>query len=75
MVSTFYSILLALVIYIIYAVSDEFHQLFVPGRGAQLKDVLIDCAGAAIGIGASTIINSIRKREKDLSKQVNYKWV
>lgn len=34
----------------IYAVSDEFHQLFVPGRGAQVRDVLIDCAGALLGL-------------------------
>lgn len=29
---------------------DEFRQLFVPGRNAQLKDVLLDMAGAAAGI-------------------------
>ncbi|MDB6354155.1 VanZ family protein [Trichococcus sp. K1Tr] len=33
-----------------YAVSDEFHQQFVPGRGPLLKDVLIDGSGAALGI-------------------------
>ena len=30
-----------------YAVSDEFHQRFVPGRTAALGDVLIDTLGAA----------------------------
>lgn len=35
---------------VVYAISDEFHQLFVPGRGPMLKDVLIDGSGAAIGI-------------------------
>ncbi|MGP4073237.1 VanZ family protein [Piscibacillus sp. B03] len=34
----------------IYAMSDEFHQRFVPGRGAQVSDVLIDVAGASLGI-------------------------
>lgn len=29
---------------------DEFRQLFVPGRNAQLKDIFIDMAGAAAGI-------------------------
>lgn len=29
---------------------DEIRQLFVPGRNAQLKDVLLDMAGAAAGI-------------------------
>ena len=34
----------------IYAVTDEFHQSFTPGRTASLMDVLIDTVGAAIGI-------------------------
>ena len=34
----------------LYAVTDEIHQYFVPGRGPAVKDVLIDTAGAAIGI-------------------------
>lgn len=33
-----------------YASTDEFHQLFVPGRSGQVKDVMIDSVGAAIGI-------------------------
>ena len=40
----------ALMISIVYAVSDEVHQLFVPGRGGQFKDVVIDSCGAALGI-------------------------
>lgn len=31
---------------LLYAVSDELHQLFVPGRGGQLRDVLLDSCGA-----------------------------
>ena len=43
-------IAIALVVCILFAISDEFHQLFVPGRGAQVKDVLIDTAGAIVGM-------------------------
>lgn len=50
-------ILLALIFCVLYAISDEFHQLFVPGRGAQVKDVLIDSAGAVVGIGLYWLIN------------------
>lgn len=32
-----------------YAASDEWHQAFVPGRGASPWDVLIDSAGALAG--------------------------
>lgn len=42
-----YSWLLA----IAYAVTDEFHQSFVPGRGSSILDVLIfDNLGALIGL-------------------------
>lgn len=40
----------SLLICVAYAISDEFHQIFVPGRGPLLKDILIDGAGAALGI-------------------------
>jgi len=36
--------------------SDEFHQLFVPGRARQLKDVLIDSTGATVGIGIYLLV-------------------
>ena len=42
--------LFSFVICVIYAVSDELHQLFVPGRGCQLKDIIIDSAGSLSGI-------------------------
>ena len=42
---------LSLLVCIIYAISDELHQLFVSGRGAQVKDVFIDSAGAIVGVG------------------------
>ena len=32
-----------------YAVSDEFHQLFVPGRACMPADVLLDSAGVLAG--------------------------
>lgn len=35
---------------ILYAVSDEIHQYFVPGRSCQLQDVLIDSSGAVTGL-------------------------
>lgn len=33
----------------LYAVSDEIHQLYVPGRSGQISDVLLDSAGVALG--------------------------
>jgi len=42
---------LALAVCFLYAAGDEVHQLFVPGRAGQLRDVLLDGAGALVGIG------------------------
>jgi VanZ family protein len=36
---------------IIYAVSDELHQAFVPGRQAALADIFIDAAGIMLALG------------------------
>lgn len=33
---------------VLYAVSDEFHQTFVPGRNGQALDVMIDGLGATL---------------------------
>ncbi len=41
---------LALLICFVYAISDEIHQTFVPGRGAQISDVVLDSLGAGTGI-------------------------
>lgn len=42
--------LLAIAATALYAASDEFHQLFVAGRSGRLTDVLIDSAGAILGV-------------------------
>ena len=34
----------------LYAVTDEVHQYFVPGRSCELRDVLIDACGVAAGV-------------------------
>lgn len=43
-------ILLGAVICVLYAISDEVHQIFIPGRAGQIKDILIDSAGSMTGI-------------------------
>jgi len=34
----------------LYAASDEFHQLFVVSREARVEDVMIDTTGGALGL-------------------------
>ena len=33
----------------LYAVTDEIHQLYVPGRSGQISDVLLDSSGVLLG--------------------------
>ncbi len=42
----------AAVIATAYGVSDETHQMFVPGRSAELSDLAADAIGAAAGAAA-----------------------
>lgn len=42
--------LIAFFVAVLYAVTDEFHQIFVPSRQGQVLDVLIDSLGAALGL-------------------------
>lgn len=44
-----------------YAITDEFHQLFVPGRSCQISDWAIDTCGAIAGSLAFALIYAIVK--------------
>lgn len=43
------AIIYSILICFLYACSDEFHQLFIPGRAGMFRDVLIDTSGAILG--------------------------
>lgn len=45
-----YQILYSIYLGGFYAITDEIHQLFVPGRSGRILDVLIDTAGVITGI-------------------------
>lgn len=47
---------------LIYAVSDEIHQFFVPGRSCELRDVCIDFCGALLAITVSALFSRYIKR-------------
>lgn len=46
----------------LYAASDEFHQLFVPGRSGQVSDVVLDSAGVLAGVLLLAGIRRARNR-------------
>jgi len=45
-----YTLALAFFLTMLYALSDEYHQTFVPGRSGNLPDLIIDAAGAGLGL-------------------------
>ena len=44
-----YALAMSVLLSFLYACTDEIHQIFVPGRSAQFRDILIDTLGASIG--------------------------
>lgn len=55
---------LALGIVMLYAATDEFHQLFVPERTGLVSDVFIDTAGGVAGLLALRVYYIVRKSKR-----------
>lgn len=60
-------LLVSFSIAVLYAASDEFHQLFIDGRSGEFRDVLIDSAGAACGIFFCWLIASFMRIRRGFS--------
>lgn len=54
--------LTVMLIVLLYALSDEFHQFFVPGRHPDPFDVATDLFGAAVALAALSLLRSRRDR-------------
>jgi VanZ family protein len=55
--------LITLGVCLIYALSDEYHQSFVPGRNSTLLDVGIDMIGASVGVMVWWLVRRWRRTE------------
>lgn len=55
-------LLWAAIFSVLYGVSDEIHQSFVPYRGAKASDVLIDGAGIMLAIALIFFVSRIRPK-------------
>ena len=62
----FYTIIIGM----IYAMSDEFHQSFIPGRSGQVSDVFLDTLGVSVGclfiLLIIKIVNKLKKNKNSL---------
>lgn len=56
---------IALLLCSLYAVTDEFHQLFVPGRSASTRDILIDSLAALCGVAILLGVKAFYTSERE----------
>ncbi len=54
-------IVISIVIGVLYAMLDEFHQYFISGRSAQVLDICIDSLGVITGVSLIYIIKKFKK--------------
>lgn len=54
------NILYTCIFCIIYAIFDEIHQIYVPGRTGKVIDVVIDTLGSCMGIAILLLNNSLK---------------
>lgn len=59
---SFGHLITALLLATAYGATDELHQLFVPGRMADLRDLAADAIGAAIAVSAACVVARVRSR-------------
>lgn len=59
----------------LYAVTDELHQAFVPGRSCELRDVLVDTGGGLFGILAGFAVLAVFYclRHKEITEKGSWK--
>lgn len=63
------SFFIAFILCFLYAMSDEYHQMFVPGRTSRFTDVIIDSTGALVGLlffGTYHLVYLFGKRDKKI---------
>ena len=63
-----HAMLLAIAIGILYGMSDEFHQSFVPGRSANIQDLVSDGLGVTLAQTFIFIKDKLCKKHNNISK-------
>ncbi len=64
-------ILIALAGAVLYGLSDEWHQSFVPGRTPDIRDIFVDGMGAVAGLFLVSLL--ARRLEADIQERETYR--
>ncbi len=56
---------------VLFAISDELHQSFVPDRAGRLDDVVTDAIGALLGLAVAWVVLTVAaaRRERDVGAE------
>lgn len=65
----------SLVLVSVYALSDEFHQSFVPSRTASVYDSMIDIAGGLTALVLITLWKKMRRGKQERAKTAASAWL
>ncbi len=65
----------AVVLCALYGVSDEYHQLFVPGRDFDPRDMMADAFGACASAGALWAWGTVRRLAKRVERSSAPPWM
>lgn len=63
------SFIITILVSFMYALFDEYHQTFIPGRTGQFSDSLIDTLGALIGASLFVLIIHIHNKRHEKKKE------
>jgi len=63
-----YRYVFSVIFTVVYAATDELHQLFVPGRAGRISDLIIDSAGAIVAILLTFFLSVIIRYHKNHHK-------
>lgn len=61
-------VIASLIIGTTYAITDELHQLFVPGRSGEIRDVCLDSLGLITGIILAFLVLKFIERRKKIGE-------
>ena len=62
-------LLLSFIFCFCFAISDEIHQHFTPGRAIEAFDILLDSCGSLIGIFVIHFVNLVFRKKKDVNHE------
>lgn len=64
------AVIFSIIFAMFYAVFDEIHQLFVPGRSGEIRDIFIDTIAASVGIGVYYMRDRIHHNSKNSKDRI-----